>query len=103
MADSLPESMLDPNTPEEVVVTDSPPEPVWDPTLGIEVEPEAQGTPSHRLVAIGDSLTHGFQSGAIHNTDISYPAIIAHEMGWSRFFRYPSYNGFGGCRSTWSF
>jgi hypothetical protein len=96
MADSLPESMLDPKTPEEVVVTDRPPEPVWDPTLGIEVEPGAEGTPRHRLVAIGDSLTHGFQSGAIHNTDISYPAIIAHEMGWSKFFRYPSYFGFGG-------
>ncbi|RJQ74705.1 hypothetical protein D5S17_22250 [Pseudonocardiaceae bacterium YIM PH 21723] len=48
-----------------------------------------------RLVAIGDSLSHGFQSGAIFNTDLSYPAIIAHELGWSGY-RYPTYNGFGG-------
>jgi hypothetical protein len=96
MSDRLPKSMLDEKTPEEVVVTDRPPEPVWDPTFGIEVVPGAEGTPRHRLVAIGDSLTHGFQSGAIHNTDVSYPAIIAHEMGWLRFFRYPSYFGLGG-------
>ena len=34
-------------------------------------------------MTIGDSLTHGFQSGAIYNTQISYPRIIAWEMGWS--------------------
>lgn len=70
--------------------------PVSDPTLGIEIAP-ASGTetPPHRLVAIGDSLTHGFQSGAVFNTDVSYPAIIAHELGWDGF-RYPRYGGLGG-------
>jgi hypothetical protein len=81
VANSLPESMLDPKTPEEVIVTDTPREPVSDPTLGIDVEVSVKGQPRNRLVTIGDSLTHGFQSGAIHNTDISYPSIIAREMG----------------------
>ena len=54
------------------------------------------GTPRHRLVAIGDSLTHGFQSGAIFNTDLSYPAIIARELGWYDQFRHPHYPAFGG-------
>jgi len=52
--------------------------------------------PPHRLVAIGDSLTHGFQSGAIFNTDLSYPAIIAYELGWYDQFRRPTYAGLGG-------
>ncbi|MGW1957589.1 hypothetical protein ACWCPI_33360 [Streptomyces sp. NPDC001920] len=68
-----------------------------DPTLGVDVRPAGQGPPvRHRLVTIGDSLTHGFQSGAIFNTDLSYPAIIADELGWGRNFRYPAYPGYGG-------
>ena len=82
--------------PPDVVITRTAREPVWNPTLGIEVPAAAPGTPRHRLVTIGDSLTHGFQSGAIFNTHISYPAIIAHEMGWYEQFRYPTYEGFGG-------
>ena len=96
MAEELPESMLDPKTPEEVVVRDFPRRPVEDPTLGIEVDHEVEGRPHNRLVTIGDSLTHGFQSGAIFNTDISWPAIVARELGWQRHFRYPNYFGFGG-------
>src|SRR4051794_3163904 len=69
--------------------------PAFDPTLGKEVERPRSGTPKHRLVAIGNSLTHGFQSGAIYNTDLSYPAIIAHELGWTGY-RYPKYAGRGG-------
>lgn len=63
---------------------------------GIDVEVERSGRPRHRLVTIGDSLTHGFQSGAIFNTDLSYPAIIAHALGWHREFRFPRYPGYGG-------
>lgn len=96
MADSIPGWMLDEKTPAEVVITDKPREPVSDPRLGIEVETTTERTPRHRLVTIGDSLTHGFQSGAIHNTDISYPAIIAYELGWYARFRRPKYFGFGG-------
>jgi hypothetical protein len=47
-------------------------------------------------VTIGDSLTQGFQSGAIFNTDLSFPAIIAYEMGCYEQFRKPTYLGFGG-------
>jgi len=61
----------------------------------MDVEVAAEGTPRHRLVAIGDSLTHGFQSGAIYSTDLSYPATIAYEMGWYDPFRHPSYFGQG--------
>ena len=70
--------------------------PVNDPTLGIRVEPGGKGQPRHRFVAIGDSLTHGFQSGAVFNTDLSYPAIVAHELGWLESFNYPKYEGLGG-------
>lgn len=96
MSESLPKEMLDDKTPSEVEITGVPRMPVEDPSLGKDVEMTAEGNPRHRLVAIGDSLTHGFQSGAIYNTDLSYPAIIAHELGWSDSFRYPSYFGQGG-------
>lgn len=64
--------------------------------IGIAVEVEQRGAPRHRLVTVGDSLTHGFQSGAIFNTDLSYPAIIAWELGWDEHFRHPHYPAFGG-------
>ncbi|WP_051745136.1 hypothetical protein [Streptomyces yerevanensis] len=70
--------------------------PETDPTVGVEVNSDWQGEPKHRLVAIGDSLTQGFQSGAIFNTGLSYPAIVAYEMGCVEQFRYPLYEGFGG-------
>lgn len=82
--------------PETVVVTDSPRQPEERSDLGIPVAVAAAGTPRNRLVAIGDSLTHGFQSGAIFNTDLSYPALIAAELGWLDQFRRPQYPGFGG-------
>ncbi|HVR64345.1 MAG TPA: hypothetical protein VMU50_20735 [Polyangia bacterium] len=47
-------------------------------------------------MTLGDSLTHGFQSGAIFNTEISYPRIIAWELGWGDQFRDPRYGGPGG-------
>lgn len=86
------------DTPQEVKdrVVQEPRVPVFDPTVGRTVAPKAKGNPRHRLVAIGDSLTHGFQSGAVFNTDISYPAIIAKELGWFDDYRYPRYAGHGG-------
>jgi hypothetical protein len=90
-------SNFDPKTPNDVIITKDAREPSFDPTLQIEVKlPPQADPPRHRLVTIGDSLTHGFQSGAIFNTDISFPAIIASEMGWYENFRRPSYRGFGG-------
>ncbi|MER7408885.1 hypothetical protein [Streptomyces cacaoi] len=70
--------------------------PYADPTLGIPVATSWRGEPRHRLVALGDSLTQGFQSCAVFRTGLSYPAIIAHELGWADSFRHPSYDGCGG-------
>ena len=64
--------MRDPDTPRTVEVEASARAPEEDPTLEVEVEPDRTGPAQHRLVTIGDSLTHGFQSGAIFNTDLSY-------------------------------
>ena len=94
MAKPVTPDMLDSKTPEDVKVCAQAREPVTDPTLGIAVQVNRQGTPRHRLVTIGDSLTQGFQSGAIFNTKLSYPRIIAREMGWNQL-RYPTYDGPG--------
>lgn len=98
MTISVTKDDLDIKTPDTVKISMEPRVPVFDPTLGIPVPPPPiqQPMPVHRLVTIGDSLTHGFQSGAILNTHISYPAIIAHELGWGSQFRFPTYNGQGG-------
>lgn len=82
--------------PDDVVITRTPREPISDPTLGISLEMTPVGEPPHRLVTIGDSLFHGFQSGSVFHTDLSTPAIIAYELGWFDQFRYPIYGGPGG-------
>jgi hypothetical protein len=69
--------------------------PETDPRLGISVSLNRGSQPQHRLVTIGDSVTHGFQSGAIFNTRLSYPMLIARELGWSDKLRFPSYNSPG--------
>jgi lysophospholipase L1-like esterase len=50
---------------------------------------------SAKLVAIGDSLTQGFQSGSISKTNISYPAILAKSLQVSNF-PIPDFSGAGG-------
>lgn len=87
--------MLVPNTPDDVIIGAESRQPETDPTLGIPVATTPLGTPRHRLVTIGDSLTHGFQSGAIFNTRHSYPMLIAKELGWADRLRYPTYEGPG--------
>ncbi len=82
--------------PDEVAARRPARVPNFDPTLGIAVDRDRAGEPMHRLVAVGDSLTHGFQSGAIFNTHLSYPALIARELGIYDRFRHPSYERFGG-------
>ena len=81
-------------TPDEVLrdLRTRPRQPVTDPTLGIEV-PQAPAAPTkHRLVTIGDSLTQGFMSAAVHRTDLSWPAIVAYELGLSaEEFPFPTY------------
>jgi hypothetical protein len=84
----------DPKTPQDVKISFEARKPITDPTLGIVVNVSKVGTPQHRLVTIGDSLTHGFQSGAIHKTQLSYPAIVSKELGWDKL-RYPTYGGPG--------
>ncbi|WNZ24311.1 hypothetical protein HJG54_16565 [Leptolyngbya sp. NK1-12] len=87
-------AMLDTKTPPDVIIRAEARRPVTDPTLGIPVQVDRSGRPRHRLVTIGDSLTQGFQSGAIFNTHLSYPALIAQELG-NTTFRFPSYGGPG--------
>ena len=45
----------------------------------------------HRFVTIGDSITQGFQSMAIHRTDLSWPAMVAQAYGVN--FTYPKFDG----------
>jgi len=78
--------------PDEVQIHTTPREPVTDPTLGIDVPRAAPTSARHRLVTIGDSLTHGFMSLAVHRTDLSWPAITAYELGLTaEQFTYPTY------------
>ncbi len=51
-----------------------------------------------KLVAIGDSITHGFQSGAIFATEWSYPATIARSLGLeiNQEFCIPNHRGEDG-------
>jgi hypothetical protein len=86
----------DAKTPASVAIRGYAREPVSDPRLGIAL-PAPEGPPARqRLVTIGDSLTHGFQSGAIHRTELSFPRLIARELGWEREFRFPTYPEKGG-------
>lgn len=84
--------MFDHKTPIDVKIRFKAKKPITDSTLGIPVNISRIGTPRNRLVAIGDSVTQGFKSGGIFDTKLSYPAIIAREMGWNSF-RYPTYDG----------
>ena len=94
----LPPEYLDPNTPPDVVVTDTAPPRITDPTLGVALGEPPGGTvpppaqPKHPLVTIGDSLTHGVSSGAVFHTKLSWPAQVAAATGVSRF-DVPSYGG----------
>jgi lysophospholipase L1-like esterase len=93
--------LLEPNrpsddTPAEVEITREARKPELDPTLGIPVTVARGGEPRHRLVTLGDSLTQGFQSLAVSNTHLSWPHMVAWELGWAEHFRYPMYWGEGG-------
>jgi hypothetical protein len=96
MADEIPPELRAPDTPDDVVIQLTAPEPMTDPTLGVALAAQGPSRARHRLVTLGDSLTHGFQSFAIFNTDVSYPAIIAAELGSYDEFVHPEYREFGG-------
>jgi hypothetical protein len=86
-----------PGTPEDVVeraAADDQRVPVFDPRVGRGPVP-ASGGAAQRLVVLGDSLSHGFQSAAIFNTGRSWPALVARALGWSDQYRHPVYDGPG--------
>jgi hypothetical protein len=87
--------MRDPATPSDVTISSSAPAPFDDPTMGVAVAARTRSRepPLNRLVTIGDSLTMGFQNNAVFRTEMSYPAMIAHELGAE--FRHPVYDGPG--------
>lgn len=92
----LPPEYLDPTTPPEVLVNDRRREPSTDPTLGIDLPSGSDATQhpaqaAHALVTIGDSLTHGMISGAVHRTDLSWPAMAARCLQVP--FTVPTYGG----------
>jgi len=67
--------------PADIVMSIGPRPPERDSSLGIAVTVSGEGTPTNRFVTIGDSVTHGFMSAAIHRTELSWPAIVAYELG----------------------
>jgi hypothetical protein len=91
----VPQEFRDPRTPDEVIIRLEARQPETDPTLGLAL-PRPDQQAAHRLVVLGDSLSHGFQSFAIFNTDLSYSAIIARALGCYDQFRHPEYQAFGG-------
>lgn len=87
----------DGKTPASVIIRREAREPNFDPTLGIPVPTnQVSGASANKLVTIGDSVTMGFQSGAIFNTRISWPKIVAYEAGCDQGFRFPLFDGYGG-------
>jgi hypothetical protein len=94
----LPPEYLDPDTPADVIVTDVAPPRITDPTLGVALGPAGHNvpavpaTPAHRLVTVGDSLTHGVSSGAVFRTDLSWPSLVAEQSGIDDF-AVPTYGG----------
>jgi lysophospholipase L1-like esterase len=95
---TLPPEYLDPRTPADVIVTDVRAEPIDDPTVGEPLGvpgadlPTVPAEPTHLLVTVGDSLTHGVSSGAVYYTDLSWPALVAKGIGASDF-AVPIYGG----------
>jgi hypothetical protein len=87
------------HTPENLPLSWQParPTPIDQADLCIDVpRPSGKGR-SHRLVILGDSLSHGFKNYAISDTEHSWPAIVAYELGWLNQFRRPLYDGPEGC------
>jgi hypothetical protein len=77
----LPPEYLDPRTPSDVEVTDRVRARYPDPTLGVTVPGTGAEDAEHALVTVGDSLTQGMSSGAVFDTELSWPAIVAGSLG----------------------
>jgi hypothetical protein len=67
--------------------------PVTDPTLGVDVA-HPDRPRRHRLVTVGDSLTQGFAHYAVHESTLSWPALVARQLGIP--FTHPVDHGPGG-------
>ena len=85
-----------PSAPPSVVVTLEAPPPLASSDLGIHVTMPAVLPAKHPLVTVGDSLTDGFQSGAVFNTDLSWAVLVARAGGYATSFLRPHYDKFGG-------
>lgn len=86
--------------PPDVIISHTTPAPIDNRQLirDYPVSPPPAEKLPHRLVVLGDSLSHGFKSGAIHETDLSWPAQVAQVMRLSKDeFRYPTYDGPQDC------
>ena len=81
--------------PEDLVIRRQQAPIIYDSTLGVTVA-AARAVPDaparYPFVAIGDSLTHGVQSGAVFHTEQSWPAQVARAIGAAPF-DYPHYGG----------
>ena len=69
--------------PDDLVITQRTPPPVDDRAVAAELPVHVidDGNAAHPLVVIGDSLSHGFKSGAIHDTSLSWPAQSLTQWG----------------------
>lgn len=89
-----------PPLPEDVVLGWTTAAPYDDEALSAAqpVTPLGDDGVAHRLVVLGDSLSHGFKSLAIHDTELSWPVMVAEAMGLdNEEFRRPSYPGPADC------
>ena len=88
----MPEDLA-PGTPAEVVerAKAGPGVPRFDATLGREVTVGDRGARKHRLVVIGDSLSHGFQSRRrSSDIELSYPRRSSRNAGLGTASRLPA-------------
>jgi hypothetical protein len=90
-----------PPIPPDLVISRSAPPPVNDAALATEhpvsVKTADLKAVANPLVVLGDSLSHGFKSLAIHDTDLSWPALVASAIGVGDRFRRPHYDGPKDC------
>ena len=86
--------LLPAGTPQEVIdfvaATPSGKAPTADSKMGVTVRRLDQQPAAHKLVVLGDSLSHGFQHGAVQHTDRSWGSILAEELGVS--YRTPNFD-----------
>jgi hypothetical protein len=92
----LSSDFLDVHTPEDVDVRDRLAKARRSTTAHTEcatsaIVPNIRPTAKHGFVAIGDSLVQGVTSGAVHRTDLSFPAMVAEALGIE--FSQPTYDG----------